>query len=319
MSNVLYKTNQEVPQDMLLGSLLFINLTDMKIPANDLINVFDKNNIPKKYVKDISQADAFRRASSSIKNRILYVNNNNGGNDKVRVEVDEIKSDNEGIKRIIGVKKVDDVNEDISYLPVGEVIFNRSNGGCVANPLVAQGDADYQTIKSVCDEIEFKYQEWSVYHNKDTVRNIINRIISDTHPVNLMPTGLCKFIPNKHTDLLYDLKEALHEMSLYSKNSCENIIEIIPIIDTEEQRDLIEKNFTAEITDDLFNFTQELKNVLQNKITLSTRTANAYIEKFNILKDKAKEYESLLGVYIESIYLQITEALELIDSNKDKD
>ena len=99
MSNVLYKTNKEVPQDMLLGSLLFINLTDMKIPANDLINVFDKNNIPKKYVKDISQADAFRRASSSIKNRILYISDNNGGNDKVRVEVDEVKSDNEGIKR----------------------------------------------------------------------------------------------------------------------------------------------------------------------------------------------------------------------------
>lgn len=318
MSNVLCKTNQEIPQDMLLGNLLFTNLTDMKIPVADLISIFQSNHIPEKYVRTISEADAFRRASSSIKNRILLLN---AATEKVRVEVDEVKSDYEGIKRIIGVKKVDEVAEDISYQPVGEIIFNRINNLCVATPLFAPGDVDYQVIRDLCDEIENKYQDWSVYHNKDTVRNIINRIISDTHPVNLMPTGLCKFIPQTSNDLLYHLKDALGEMSSYkiNSNASENTMEIIPVIDTEEQRNLIEKNFTAEITDELFSFTQELKNVLQKKQTLTTRTANAYIEKFNILKDKAKEYESLLGIYIDSIYTQIKDSLDLVDQNTDND
>lgn len=82
---------------------------------------------------------------------------------------------------------------------------------------------------------------------------------------------------------------------------------------------MIEKNFTAEITDELFNFTQELKDVLQKKQVLSTRTANAYIEKFNILKEKAKEYESLLGIYVDSIYTQIKDSLDLVDQSTDND
>lgn len=318
MSNVLCKTNQEIPQDMLLGNLLFTNLIDMRIPVADLISIFQSNNIPDSYVRAISEADAFRRASSSIKNRILLLN---AATEKVRVEVDEVKSDYEGIKRIIGVKKVDEVAEDISYQPVGEIIFNRTNNLCTATPLFAPGDADYQAIRDLCDEVENKYQDWSVYHNKDTVRNIINRIISDTHPVNLMPTGLCKFIPQTSTNLLYNLKQALIEMQSYASTPTmsRNIMEIIPVIDTEEQRNLIEKNFTAEITDELFSFTQELKDVLQKKQILSTRTANAYIEKFNILKAKAKEYESLLGIYVDSIYTQIKDSLDLVDQNKDND
>ena len=318
MSNVLCKTNQEIPQDMLLGNLLFTNLIDMRIPVADLISIFQSNNIPDSYVRTISEADAFRRASSSIKNRILLLN---AATEKVRVEVDEVKSDYEGIKRIIGVKKVDEVAEDISYQPVGEIIFNRTNNLCTATPLFAPGDVDYQAIRDLCDEVENKYQDWSVYHNKDTVRNIINRIISDTHPVNLMPTGLCKFIPQTSTDLLYNLKQALMEMQSYASTPTmsRNIMEIIPVIDTEEQRNLIEKNFTAEITDELFSFTQELKDVLQKKQVLSTRTANAYIEKFNILKAKAKEYESLLGIYVDSIYTQIKDSLDLVDQNKDSD
>lgn len=318
MSNVLCKTNQEIPQDMLLGNLLFTNLIDMRIPVADLISIFQSNNIPDSYVRTISEADAFRRASSSIKNRILLLN---AATEKVRVEVDEVKSDYEGIKRIIGVKKVDEVAEDISYQPVGEIIFNRTNNLCIATPLFAPGDVDYQAIRDLCDEVENKYQDWSVYHNKDTVRNIINRIISDTHPVNLMPTGLCKFIPQTSTDLLYNLKQALMEMQSYASTPTmsRNIMEIIPVIDTEEQRNLIEKNFTAEITDELFSFTQELKDVLQKKQVLSTRTANAYIEKFNILKAKAKEYESLLGIYVDSIYTQIKDSLDLVDQNKDND
>lgn len=321
MSNVLCKTNQEIPQDMLLGNLLFTNLVDMKIPAADLTGIFKSNNIPESYVKAISHADAFRRASSSVKNRTLYVSGTNGGNDKVRVEIDEVKCDSDSIKRIIGIKRVDEVNEDIQYQPVGEILYTRTGNVCVATPLCATGDADYQVLRDLCDEVEAKYADWSVYHNKDTVRNIINRIIADTHPVNLMPTGLCKFIPQNSTDLLYNLKEALKVMSTYRTNTMvgDNVMEIIPVIDTEEQRELVEKNFTAEITNELFSFTQELKDVLTKRQTLSVRTAASYVDKFNLLKQKAQEYESLLGIYVDSIHQQITQSLELVDSSTETD
>ncbi len=310
MANALYKTNQSIPQDMLLGNLSFINLTDMTIPHTDLENIFQSNNIPVDYIRQISATDAFRRASSSIKNRVGYVDGN-----KVVVNVDEVKNDKHGIKRILGVKRVDDIAEDIQYESMAEIYFNRDNNTCSAIPMVGSTDPAYTMVSDLCDEVVDNYGDWSVFHNKDTVRNIVNRIIGDTHPISLMPTGLCKFIPSMSTDLLYNLKNALKEMSAFSGNSSENIMEIIPVIDTEEQRDLVEKNFKAEITEELFAFTQELKDVLQAKQSLSTRSAAAYIEKFNVLQAKAKEYEALLGIYIDSIYSQITEAVDLVNDN----
>lgn len=312
MTNALYKTNQSIPQDMLLGNLSFINLTDMSIPHTDLENIFKSNNIPSDYVRQISATDAFRRASSSVKNRVGYVDGY-----KVVTNVDEVKNDKYGIKRILGIKKVDDVAEDVQYESMAEIYFNRANNTCSATPMIGSADPAYIMVSDLCDEIVDNYSDWSVYHNKDTIRNIVNRIIGDTHPISLMPTGICKFVPSMSTDLLYNLKNALKEMSVYSSNSSENIMEIIPVIDTEEQRGLVEKNFRAEITDEMFAFTQELKDVLQIKQTLSARTAASYIEKFNALREKSKEYESLLGIYIECIHAQITEAIELVNDNTD--
>lgn len=315
MSKAICNTNQEIPQEMLLGNLLFINLTDMKIPAANLKRLFVNNGIPERYVRDISQADAFRRASSSIKNRNITLD---GGN--VRVEIDEVRCDSDSIKRIIGVKKIDSVAEDISYEPVGEIIFTRQGGNCIATPLMSLSGNDYATVDALCAEITNKYGDWSVFHNKDTVRNIVNRIISDTHPINLMPTGLCKFTPNTSASLLYSLKDALEEMSSYTLDtSRENIMEIIPVIDTKEQRDLVNRNFQAEMTDELMGMVNELREVLQKKQTISSRSAAAYIERLKANEAKIKDYESLLGVYVGSIRAQLSEALQLIDDGKEEE
>jgi len=319
MANALYQTNQSIPQDMLLGNLLFTNLTDMKISEIELIDIFKNNNVPESYVRKISKADAFRRASSSIKNQTLHVNNAASGLlEKVHVEIDEIRNDTDSIKRVIGIKRIDKVNEDIGYEPIGEILFNRSNNTCTALTTVSSADPDYQIYQNLCCDVENRYFDWSVYHNKDTVRNIINRIINDTHPINLMPTGLCKFIPGSSTDLMYNLRAALGDLSGYSLNmNSKNVMEIIPVIDTDDQRNLIQKNFTMEITDELFAFTQELKEAIISKQTLNSRSANAYIEKFKTLQEKAKEYESLLGIYVGAIHQQIVEALATVDDNKE--
>lgn len=312
MSKAFCNTNQEIPQEMILGNLLFVNLTDMKIPVSDLKTIFSNNGIPDSYVRDISQADAFRRASSSIKNRNIVIDGT-----PVKIEIDEVRCDSDTIKRIIGVKRIDSTAEDISYESVGQIIFDRSSGTCVSSPTISDPN-DYQTVEALCNEVNNNYYEWSVFHNKDTVRNIINRIINDTHPISLMPTGLCKFTPYTSASLLYSLKSALGDMNSFSLDcNRENIMEIIPVIDTKEQRDLVNKNFRVEMTDELMGFVNELREILKKKQKISSRSAAAYIERMKSNEAKIKDYESLLGTYVGSIRAQLSEALQLIDDGKD--
>ena len=319
MANALYTDNKQIPQDMLLGNLLFMNLSDMKISDTELHDIFKKTNMPEEFIRDISPADAFRRATSSFKGRKIEITDSQGNIISVKLEVDEVRTDADGIKRIIGIKNANRINETVEYDPIISVTFERDTTDVATVILGIQPPHTLQIYQAIVKEVLDKYADWAVYHNKDTVKNMINRIVQSTNPVNLMPTGLCKFIPKNHSDLLYNLRDALGEMSdnRINPNDHENICEIIPVIDTDEQRDLITNNFNAEITNDLFAFTQELKDVIQKRNVLSSRSANAYIERSNALIAKAKDYEDLLGFYDSAIHAQLEEITGLVNDNKE--
>lgn len=315
MANAIYHSNKDIPIEMTLGNLLYYSLSDMRIKESELTQLFIDNQLPTSYIRKISVSDAFRRASSSIKNTNLYITDSNTGvTTKLKVEVDEVKSDVNSIKRIIGVKSIDEKNEEIAYIPVASVEFLRDTG--TITTLIEDAYANVKSINSVCSEVVNNFREWSVYHNKDTIRNTILRIINDTHPVSLTPTGLCKFIPRSHTDTLHSLKKMLKDMEKYCLNSGEhNFMEIIPVINTEEQQDLIKNASTRELKEELFGFTQELKDVLQARQTLPSRTVTSYLERFKTLTEKVNDYENLLGNYLGFLRVQITNAIELVDSN----
>lgn len=317
MAGAICQSNKDIPVDMTLGNLLYYSLSDVKIKEQELIDLFSMNKIPTSYIRKISTPDAFRRASSSIKNTTIFITDSTTGETmKTKIEVDEVKSDDTGIKRIIGIKAINEKNEDISYIPVASVEFFRKNETVAT--YVEPAYASNQDICDLCDEIENKYAEWSVFHTKDTVRNTILRIINDTHPVSLTPTGLCKFVPRSHTDLLYSLKEALADMEHFCQNPGEhNFMEIIPVINTEEQQNLIMDASKRELKEELFGFTQELKDVLQARQTLSSRTVASYLERFKALSEKVNDYESLLGNYLGFLKTQITDAVTLVKDNSE--
>lgn len=317
MAGAICQSNKDIPVDMTLGNLLYYSLSDMKIKEQELFDLFMQNQLPVDYIRKISAPDAFRRASSSIKNTTLFITDSTTGTTiKTKVEVDEVKSDETGIKRIIGIKAINEQDEDISYVPVAVLEFDRST-----NSAIYDIDVYYKSnndIVDLCNDVINRYNEWSVYHTKDTIRNTILRIINDTHPVALTPTGLCKFVPRSHSDLLYSLKEALKDMEQYCQNSGDhNFMEIIPVINTEEQQDLIKDASTRELKEELFGFTQELKEVLQTRQTLPARTVSSYLERFKTLSNKVSDYEGLLGNYLGFLKVQITDAVSLIKDNSE--
>jgi hypothetical protein len=139
------------------------------------------------------------------------------------------------------------------------------------------------------------------------------------HPISLMPTGICKFIPESKSDVVYNLKELMGLMSSYCvNNNEENIAEIIPVIDTVEQRGLVERNYTVEVVDEMNDLAVALNKAIA-KGTLSSRQASSYIDRFTELKKKAEEYDTMLGIYSTNIRDQLRASLELVNDNTDED
>lgn len=306
----LYQNNKDIPDDMLLGNLLFMTMTKMKVSADQFKVAFIQNGVPESFIRSISSADAFRRATSSVR-----------GVDKTtgyKIEVDEVRSDKQGIKKVIGIKRPD-MNDGMEYVPAIEMYYDRYSE--LASFIVMQGNLTAQEaedFKNMGLLVKDRYDEWKTYHTEDTIKNTINRIVESMYPVNLMPTGICKFIPKSRKDLVYGLQGALNDLSEYAINPGDkNVCEIIPVISTDQQARLIENNCDKAFKEEALNMVVELKDIIKNKSTISVSTAANYIQKFNTLSAKVKEYEGLLGVYLETLHNQIKDAVELIDNNKE--
>ena len=128
MSNAICQSNQDLPDSMVLGNLLFYSLSDMKVSESDLFTIFTKCNLPVDYIRKISPSDVFRRATSSVKNKTIYIPDPvTGLSLKMKIDVDEVRCDDQGIKRIIGVKRINEVNEDVSYDQMGIAVFDRAH------------------------------------------------------------------------------------------------------------------------------------------------------------------------------------------------
>ena len=95
----------------------------------------------------------------------------------------------QSIELLGSIRNANEQDEDISYVPVAVLEFDR-----ITNSAIYDIDVYYKSnndIVDLCNDVINRYNEWSVYHTKDTIRNTILRIINDTHPVALTPTGLC--------------------------------------------------------------------------------------------------------------------------------
>lgn len=305
MSNAIYATSKDIPDEMLLGNLLFMTTVDMKIPKTDFQNIFQANNIPVSFIRDISAADAFRRATSSV----------SGKYGSYKVEVDETRSDKDGIKKVVGIK-TPDANDSIEYRPVVEILFDRDTETATAIKMtgnIRQGEE--QTVDDITDTILNNFTEWKIFHTKETIVNTIKRIVKSMHPVNLMPTGLCKFIPKQYNSLATGLKEALSQLNAYRTNPCEaNICEIIPVIDTDEQRNAISLSCQGEVKKELEDTVVELRDALSKKGSLTPKSIASYVERFKALSEKVDDYQQVLGTYRDVMKQQIMAAVQSVNN-----
>ncbi len=311
-------SNKNIPQELILGNLMFTSLNEMSVPHDELVNIFKQNSIPSRYIRPISATDAYRRASSDLKRHKMYWQSDTTGETQLSyVNVDEVKCTPDIIKRVAGFKVLDDTQQTgIGYIPFAELFFDRKSETISTNICPSLNGANYTEAEKVCKKFTDNFDEWSVYHTRTTVRGMIARVLNDTHPINIMPTGLCKFTSKTHTDTLYHVRDTILALNAFLLTPGEtNLAEIIPVIDTEEQRDLVKRTFTEEVAEEMATLISDLKFVLSAKGPLSSRAAAAYVEHFRFLKAKADDYSKLLDIYTEALQDQLKEAIELVNDN----
>lgn len=309
MSNAIAATNKQLDDSMILGYLYFYTLGEMTVSHTQLEAIFNRNQIDTKFIRRISPIDAYRRATSNAKQTVVV--SFNGEQKKAKVEIDEVACTSTEVIRIVGRKVVDEKNQDLSYETIGKVIFDRKSETVHYN-YDYSFDQEYPYM-DIISGIANRFFEWTQFHTKDTVRNIISNVLNHMYPVDLMPSGMCKFVPSQNKEMLYSLQNVVRDLGYYA-GGC--LFETVPVVDTEEMRKTIDTAAMNEVEGEALAFLKEMKDALASKSDLSTRAVTSYIEKGKALEAKVTEYENLLGTYMNFARTQVAEIYRIAADNQ---
>lgn len=303
---VAVRTNQQLDPSLLLGHILFLSMDEVKIHKDDLSDLFKKNQVSSSFLPhEIKPHDAYRRATSRAQGAIDVTIG--GQTQKARLLVRETKKDDDIVVRNLVRELLDEKNAEADYVTVGKLTYDRKN-----EALNISWDSNYLNeydYKRVLEDTQDLYAEWTQYHTKETVRNIFNRVVKSMHPISIATGGRAQFIPKMNQDLLYSLKAIVEELPGNS------LAEVIPMIDTVDQRDLITKNLEKEVLYDVDKLLEDFSELLQGGSTLRKSTVKRYAQMVVSLQAKTQEYEGLLSSKMTVIQQQLAQALTKVQSN----
>lgn len=292
--------------EQLLGYLMFYNVPDIKISHTDLELIFQKNSMDMSHLpKKILEHDAYRRATGQVKGTIS-ITLPSGESSNAKLNIDEVRNDGNEIIRIIGRKLIDSNNKEVSYAPTGSLIFNK-NTKQVTSAINSGYDSEYDYV-TLLDDIIATYTEWTTFHTKDTVKTIINKIVKSTQPVSIIKGAY--FIPKNEYDTLKGLQGIIADLTNFTIGNEVPAIEIIPLLDTVEQRNMVEQRVNKEIINDVNALVVELSELLSEDKEIHSRTIKRMTNDFQTLQDKTKTYTDLLRTSMTTVQQQLLTAID---------
>lgn len=302
---------EDINPNMILGYIEMHSISGIKIYKTDLERLFAKHGMSLKYLpENIRPHDAFRRATHTARQSIKI---NHASNSNARLLVREVVCDKERIVRHLVREVVDSNNEVLDYATVGKFIFDRDTE-TMSHSWDMWCLDEYNYIQIIQDTQNLFY-EWTVYHTKDTVRNIINDIVNSLSPVGLIARGKASFIPKTQEDEIKALKNIIDDLGNYAhETNSKPIMELIPMMDTVEQRDLLTRRIEIEISDGLDNIITEMTQALKTRDKLRGSTVERYMNDARELKRKTEQYQLLLSTRLEILQTQLATAFDRIET-----
>jgi hypothetical protein len=311
--------NAAIDRDQLLGYMAFYYMPGVKLKQVELEAIFAGNQMDDKYLpKKIYGNDAFRRVTGKIRGsvNVTQYDPNTSSNNLVeaRLNIDEVRNDNDEIVRTLGRKIINSANDTVEYETVGKFVYDKHSESAsydVDTQYANEYDWEGQYFIPTCHE----YTDAMIYHSRDTLRTIVNRIFQAQNPVTIIKGAY--FIPLKYEDELMALNGVINDLAKYATDTGElPEMRIIPLLDTVEQRELIEKKASGELSKQLDDIMVELATTLTDQKELKNVTLLRLNTTFQSLRDKTNEYSALLNLKLANTEALFTRALELFTEVK---
>lgn len=302
------KTNSELDTSELLGFLEFHSIGELRIHKNQLGDLFDKNGLDNKFMpREIKSHDAYRRATSQAQSTISI--DYNGSKSKARLLVREVVSDKNMVIRHLVREIVDSKNAVLDYNTVGKFILQKKSSAMEIS--WDHSFLDEYAYDVLIKDIQTLFTDWTQYHTRDTISNMVRRVISDLNNVSIMPNGKATFIPRNQRHTLENLRGLIDDLEDFHQNNGVSVMEVIPMIDTVDQREMVQKRVETHMSSEANQLLADFAELLSQDKT-SVKTVQRYAKRVVNLQERLEEYEDLIERKMDVLGNQLSDALARI-------
>ncbi|ABS83607.1 hypothetical protein 0305phi8-36p046 [Bacillus phage 0305phi8-36] len=313
MANVAaVRSNADLQTSELLGFLEFHTISDLRIHKDDLGQIFARNSLDPKFMpQEIKAHDAYRRATAKATSTVTI--DFGGKPSEARLMVREVKSDGNMVIRHLVRELVDKKNEQLGYATVGKFILQKKTG-----TMDISWDSSFLTeypYDVLLSDTQALYNEWMQFHTKDTVNNLVRRVVNDMNHVSIMPNGRATFIPRNQRNTLENLRGVIDDLEDYHTGTSKSIMEVIPMIDTSDQRDMVQRQVESQMSEEANQLLADFADLL-GKGTASVKTVQRYAKRVVDLQDRASEYEDILDKKLVVLSNQLADAMKLMKNTE---
>ncbi len=304
-----------LPQDDFIGSILWYSIAGsvdrssgkreqipVRVTRDQMAAWFGELGLDEKFLPpQILKVDAFRKATSSVELEYDLAEDQ-----RAVLYIDEVESNDEYVLRHV-MRKVYDPRqqrEDDKLRSDFVASLKFFRGGRTSTGKRAAGDhyksrpkpgltgIDLRQVEDLLEEVDNRYTDLSANLNEDKIRAVIRNYLGHLNAIAVKPQGAVYFVHNTRQDTL----DALQALVRRVGQGCS--FEQIPLVDTGDQRRMLNEAFQSEVEDDV--------RLLLGKIAAVNEKAKAggikpqtYAELHQAYQQvvaRSEEYTQLLGL-----------------------
>lgn len=276
LQNVAAVSQQE---DGILGHLVWYSISEMFVPRDELRQRLIDAGIGEDYMpRPINGADAFRKASSAVEGKGVIPSWDKSIS--LNILVRNVTQDKDFVQRNLVLEITDKDNKELQYEPEEAVLlFNKASNNI---------EVTKSSLKSgpIIDQIKDNFQLFLNNHDSQTIRTICTRYLWSLNPISVRPSGGIYFVPFQH-------KAGLDKLIAFLKGFGRQTTEghTVPLINTEEQRDMVK----AKIAEHLNNTLTEMAVMLKQPKKIEKGKANILLNNAKFVLENFRDYKEALN------------------------
>lgn len=283
-------------KDIFLGRLCWYSFSNVQFDHGDAVRALVRAGIDKQLPLPPKDADVFRRVTGSKANRKRVPTALANVFENYRL-VEVSRPNEEQVIRRIVCQRVDQDNRELAHEDLDELVFTHATSAVKVQNTTGRTNAVSQEMTGL---IIADYNKWRNCLNSYAVREWTRKFLLSLRATSVRPGGGVFFVSEEYADKVAAVEKFVNALP----GDC--VFHSLPLVDDRKQREMLQRAFEAETSDAIDNLLAEISDIRQNGTRIGEARYAEFLDEYQTLMTKTKEYEGLLEGSLASTHSRLT-------------